>query len=80
MLHLETRSLRNILLKALTTRSQTRLVHGRDALAQLLNGTLAADTALGAQTSSTAELVARFVRAVGTKVLIPLLARAWARA
>jgi hypothetical protein len=94
MLHLETRSMRNMLLKALTTRSQTRLVHGRDALAELLNGTLVADmrAAGGArlgrrQLVDTAELAWRFARAVGTKVLIPLwrvreaalLARAWAQ-
>jgi hypothetical protein len=88
MLHLETRSLRNMLLKALTTRSQTRLVHGQDALAELLNGTLAAGARLGRrQLSSTAELAVHFARAVGSKALIPLLraheaavlARAWAQ-
>jgi hypothetical protein len=65
LLHLETRSLSNMLVKALTTRMPTRVARSKDALASLLIGARS-----GAPTGGA--LMRALASAVGTKLFIPL--------
>jgi hypothetical protein len=66
LLHLETCSLSNMLVKALTTLMPTRAVRSKDALASLLGG----GTRSGAPTGGA--LLRALASALGTKLLIPL--------